>query len=211
MSESRELCLVDVEHYSTNAFWYVNYCINQLLADLNRYNGVRLGAGIWILCCRARQSLESCSVNFRVGVEHSAQALFHKNYYIKPNFPALARLLRFAAVPSPPSRPSSLFRTTTSHRLVALMFFPILVSQSAATSVGQNLKSADLERFVGLFMRLAESMPALRSSIPDFSFFGETYSNMVVDFNVSVQKEDRNSTSPNSIPAEKIKRFRLNL
>ena len=128
---------------------------------------------------------------------------------IKPDFPALARLLRFAAVPSPPSRPSSLFRTTTSHRLVALMFFPILVSQSAATSVGQNLKSADLECFVGLFMRLAESMPALRSSIPDFYCFGETYSNMVVDFKVSVQKEDRNSTSPNSIPAEKIERFRL--
>ena len=71
VSESGPLCLVDVEHYSTNAFGYVNYCIKQLVVDLNRYKGVPLGAGIWILCCRARQSPESCSVNFRVGVEHS--------------------------------------------------------------------------------------------------------------------------------------------
>ena len=44
-------------------------------------------------------------------------------------------------------------------------------------------------------MELTKSVPALRTSLSDFSCFGETFSNVVVDFNVSVQKEARNSKS----------------
>ena len=84
-------------------------------------------------------------------------------------------------------RYESVFRGAVRRRVVAI--FEALLSD-------QDPECADMERFVGFFMGLAESISTLRTSLSDSSCSGETFSNLVVDFDISV--EARNSTSPTS-------------
>ena len=115
---------------------------------------------------------------FRKGVEHSAQA---RCSTISTASTPTSQLLHDL------DRYESVFCGAVRRRVVAT--FEALVSD-------QDPESADKERFVGFYTGLAESMPALRTSLFGSSFSGETFSNMVVDFDVSV--EARNSTSPTS-------------
>ena len=172
MSESRGLCFVDGEHHRTVALCYVNYCIGQSLVD----KSVRLWRrNLDMVPSGECQSLEGCSLNFHKGVEHSAQARSSTRITAStPTSQLLHDLDRYESVfrglcvpvPLPPSRPSCLIRIPEA---------PTWTVSWASARVSPN------------------PMPALRTSLSDSSCSGETYSNMVVDFNVSV--EARNSTS----------------
>ena len=59
----------------------------------------------------------------------------------------------------------------------------------------QDPEGADPERFVGSSWSSPNPCQPWRTSLSDFSCFGDTYGNMTGDFNVSVQKEIHNSTS----------------